>query len=512
MRRVDKLSPAAALRALAPALILLIAASAHAFSGGIATTSFPVPAQGCNFCHGGGSTPTVTLECVDCGAAPPSVEPLSVHEFKLTVVEIGLQDHAGLNVSSVLGTLSTGGAFSADTHTLTGSGGRQEITHSMPKAAAGGVTEFSFLWTAPASPRQCDTRGLGQRRQFQHQFQRRCGELHIARRCRRRRPGRPPTRRRRPIRRRPRRRRTVACPPSADPGCQSGFGGGLLSMKASVPGKEKLIAKLLHGPALAQTDLGNPLDAAQGGTGTAYALCVYAGTASLAGSVVVDRAGDVCAGKPCWKPIGKAPNDPSGPGKGYKYKDGSLAADGVLKLLYKGGDAGSSRRSADRQGSRAADRPARRTADGVTGHRPTAQQRCPVPVGQPRRHQQTGRDVLQGEVNARVRRRRTTASGSTPQRRASDGADSQGKRAEPHRLAPRHRFELLLHAMSALVQSTRHVADVDVRKRGGGDLAGAVRYVLRHVLGGARRAIRRRRQLCQYGLQDMGCAVCTPVR
>jgi hypothetical protein len=342
MRRVGKLSPAAALRALAPALILLTAASAHAFSGGIATTSFPVPAQGCNFCHGGGSTPTVTLECVDCGAAPPSVAPLSVHEFKLTVVEVGLQDHAGLNVSSVLGTLSTGGGFSANTHTLTGSGGRQEVTHSMPKAAAGGVTEFSFLWTAPASPGSATLAAWGNAVNFNSSSSGDAANstaLVVAVGA----SGTPtdtppatdtPT---------PTPTPAVGCPPSADPGCQSGFGGGLLSVKANVPGKEKLIAKLLHGPALAQTDLGNPLDAAQGGTGTAYALCVYAGTASLAGSVVVDRAGDVCEGKPCWKTIGKAPNDPSGPGKGYKYKDGALAADGVLKLLYKGGAAGSSR-------------------------------------------------------------------------------------------------------------------------------------------------------------------------
>ena len=127
------------------------ASSAQAFSTGIATTSFPVPAQACNFCHGGGLIPTVMLECVDCGGGPPVVAPLSTHEFKFTVVEIGLQNHAGLNVSSPLGTLATGGGFSANTQTLTGTGGRQEVTHTAPKAAAGGVTEFTFLWTSPAS-------------------------------------------------------------------------------------------------------------------------------------------------------------------------------------------------------------------------------------------------------------------------------------------------------------------------------------------------------------------------
>jgi hypothetical protein len=141
------------------------ASSAQAFSTGIATTSFPVPAQACNFCHGGGLVPTVMLACVDCGGDPPVVAPLSTHEFKFTVVEIGLQNHAGLNVSSPLGTLATGGGFSANTQTLTGTGGRQEVTHTAPKAAAGGVTEFSFLWTV-AGIGQCDADGLGQCRQL----------------------------------------------------------------------------------------------------------------------------------------------------------------------------------------------------------------------------------------------------------------------------------------------------------------------------------------------------------
>lgn len=130
--------------------ILLYATTAHAFSTGIATTSFPVPAQGCNLCHTGGLTPVITLECVDCGGGPPEVDPLSVHEFKLTVAETGFQDHAGLNVSSATGTLSLGGSFSLNTQTIVGTGGRDEITHNAPKPAAAGFIEFSFLWTAPA--------------------------------------------------------------------------------------------------------------------------------------------------------------------------------------------------------------------------------------------------------------------------------------------------------------------------------------------------------------------------
>jgi len=51
---------------------------------------------------------------------------------------------------------------------------------------------------------------------------------------------------------------------------------------------------------------------------------------------VVDRAGDNCAGVPCWKAVGGDPPD----GKGYKYKD---EGGGVRKILYKGGDAGKSK-------------------------------------------------------------------------------------------------------------------------------------------------------------------------
>jgi hypothetical protein len=100
-----------------------------------------------------------------------------------------------------------------------------------------------------------------------------------------------------------------------------------------------------------QTDLGNPLDASQGGTGTAYSLCVYDGTRDFVAEAFVDRAGDLCAGKPCWKAVGKAPNDPKGPGKGYKYKDPASASDGVLQLLYQGGDTGKSKVTLTGKGS-----------------------------------------------------------------------------------------------------------------------------------------------------------------
>jgi hypothetical protein len=125
------------------------------------------------------------------------------------------------------------------------------------------------------------------------------------------------------------------CPPAPDGGCVSGFAKGLLMVKEAPAGKEKLLAKLIGGPALAQTDLGNPLSIG----GTEYAVCIYGDGGTLVGELDVDRAGDTCGTNPCWKAIGGAP--PSG--TGYSYKDDALAADGTFKVLYKGGVAGKSK-------------------------------------------------------------------------------------------------------------------------------------------------------------------------
>jgi glucose/arabinose dehydrogenase len=123
--------------------VLATAARVQAFSGGITTLSFG-PA-GCNNCHFGGSTPTVTL------SGPTVVLPASTHEYTLTIMESGAQDRGGLNVSALLGTLMTGGSNSSNTQTLSGTGGRAEVTHTAAKADSGHVVTFSFLWTAPGS-------------------------------------------------------------------------------------------------------------------------------------------------------------------------------------------------------------------------------------------------------------------------------------------------------------------------------------------------------------------------
>jgi hypothetical protein len=103
-----------------------------------------------------------------------------------------------------------------------------------------------------------------------------------------------------------------------------------LLVKENVPGKEKLIAKLLKGPGLGALDYGDPL----GSGGTAYSVCIYDDAGDLAGKLEVDRAGASCAGKECWKPVGAT---------GYRYKDKDASADGVSGLKLLGGDAGKSK-------------------------------------------------------------------------------------------------------------------------------------------------------------------------
>jgi hypothetical protein len=125
-----------------------------------------------------------------------------------------------------------------------------------------------------------------------------------------------------------------ACPGAQDPACLDTFAKGMLLIKEAA-GKEALLAKLIGGPALTQTGLGNPLS----GGGTAYAVCIYDGSGARVAELAVDRAGDTCGSAPCWKALG---GDPPG-GKGYKYKDDALAADGVFQILYKGGLAGKSK-------------------------------------------------------------------------------------------------------------------------------------------------------------------------
>ncbi len=124
------------------------------------------------------------------------------------------------------------------------------------------------------------------------------------------------------------------CPPVADGECVSGFAKGFLRIKEGIVGRERLSIKMSGGPALLQTDFGNPLMS----QGTAYGVCIYDDVGQLSGAATVDRAGDLCFGRPCWKSVGKDPPD----GKGFRYKDRGRNADGIETILYKGGPAGGS--------------------------------------------------------------------------------------------------------------------------------------------------------------------------
>jgi hypothetical protein len=113
---------------------------------------------------------------------------------------------------------------------------------------------------------------------------------------------------------------------------------GILKIKDSGDDmKDSLLWKWIRGAATTQTEMGaDPVNGS-----TSYAVCVYdqsAGVASLEVQLRVDRSGDTCAAKPCFKALGGDPPT----GDGWKSKDGDAASDGVLRLLFKCGSAGKS--------------------------------------------------------------------------------------------------------------------------------------------------------------------------
>jgi hypothetical protein len=123
------------------------------------------------------------------------------------------------------------------------------------------------------------------------------------------------------------------CPPAPEPACQA-FAAGSLVVDERRSGKEKVVAKLAKGPEIAQADLPDP--AVPGGVD--YALCIYDDQGRRAAALSVERAGENCGRKPCWKPLGK----PSPDGKGFAYKDPEGASDGVRSWKLAGGKTGHS--------------------------------------------------------------------------------------------------------------------------------------------------------------------------
>lgn len=120
------------------------------------------------------------------------------------------------------------------------------------------------------------------------------------------------------------------CPGTAAAGCTDSWAKGTLVVKEAKAGKEKLKIDLKNGPALTQADFGDPLFAG----GTSYTTCVYDGAENLVAQLDLDRAGDLCGGKPCWLPVGDL---------GYRYRDKDLAADGIQQIKMKGGAPGKSK-------------------------------------------------------------------------------------------------------------------------------------------------------------------------
>ncbi len=113
--------------------------------------------------------------------------------------------------------------------------------------------------------------------------------------------------------------------------CTTGFPRGKILINEVRPGREKLVATWANGLPTTQADFGSPLDAG----GTAYLFCLYDDTSELVAALAVDRAGDACGTRPCWRSRGGAPPD----GKGYVYKDRERSSDGVDSIkVNAGGD------------------------------------------------------------------------------------------------------------------------------------------------------------------------------
>jgi len=116
------------------------------------------------------------------------------------------------------------------------------------------------------------------------------------------------------------------CAPAPVEGC-------LRAAKASVAilekkaGNEKWKAKLKgFDGATAASDFGDPV-----ADTTRYDVCLYGDSGQLVSELSVDRAGQTCGKKPCWK---------DKRGKGFSYKDKESSADGVKTAKVASGPTG----------------------------------------------------------------------------------------------------------------------------------------------------------------------------
>ena len=299
MRNVDRSLPIALFIG-----VFGIAVQASAFSAGISSNSFG--SLGCNTCHSGGSTPTVTL------TGPTTVTPGSTSQYTLQIGTFAPQNKGGLNVSATDGTLATGGSASNGTQTIGGKNGLAEITHTAPKAASGGVVTFTFLWTAPSVDASVDLTGwgnavdgdgtnAGDKAKF--------AVLTVA-------VGASPP--------------PAVCAAAPLTGCRKPTASGASTFQLkdnTLDNKDALTWNWTKGAATSLSNFGDPVN----GT-TSYTLCVYDESAGVPNAVMSLTAppGGVCSGKPCWK----------AKKTGFQYKDTSLTNDGLLQLQVTAGAAG----------------------------------------------------------------------------------------------------------------------------------------------------------------------------
>jgi len=85
--------------------------------------------------------------------------------------------------------------------------------------------------------------------------------------------------------------------------------------------------------ATTRSDFGDPV-----GGSTVATLCIFNDGGILVGQpLVVDRGGQMCGGKPCWKATGS---------QGLAYQDKAASADGITKMSFGGRPAGKGKASA----------------------------------------------------------------------------------------------------------------------------------------------------------------------
>ncbi len=284
-------------------VLLLPAGPAYAFSGGITTASFG--ASGCNQCHSSGTPPTTTL------VGPTSVSGGSTHTYTLTVTNPGAQTHAGLNVSTTSGTLAMGGADSALTQVLSG-----QITHTGRKLNVGGITTFTFDWTAPMSFTSVTMRGWGNAVDFSFSSSGdRADDDTLTITNSDPTPTLTPTATASPTATVP----PPICPPTPDT-CATPARSSLSVKATGDASKDALSFKWSGGPTTNVADFGDPTMM------TSYSLCIYQnGTLHL--ELSAPPAG-ACAGKACW----------AVKTKGFSYKDKEASPSGVTALSLAKGD------------------------------------------------------------------------------------------------------------------------------------------------------------------------------